>query len=167
MALIGLQTDTHNPEYTIQQFLIWQPQFKAFFESPDGQAYWDELYPIANSSIFKSIWGNKWSLAMSYMIAHLLTLIAINMQAPAGDDLASIAGLKATQGVISSASVGSFQVTYEIDKTMCEGDEAKWYNLTKFGAMLYALMKTRHLPAIFVVTSDDIVPERHGYPYGK
>lgn len=156
MAVIGIQTNKRNPEFTIAQFCVWFPQFKKFLATEDGTAMWNVVYPIANETIFKSIYGSLWSRAISLMIAHLMTLIALENKAPVGDDLASIAGLGDTAGVISSASVGGFSVSYELSKTMSEEEEAKWYNLTKFGAELYALMKTRHIATIFVVTSNPV-----------
>ena len=156
MAVIGVYTKKENPEFTIAQFCVWFPQFRKFLETPEGQAMWDVIYPIANETIFKSVYGSLWSRAISLMIAHLMTLIALQNQVPVGDDLASIAGLGTTQGVMSSASVGSFSVSYELNKTMSEEEEAKWYNLTKFGAELYTLMKTRHIATIFVVTTNPI-----------
>lgn len=156
MAVIGIYTNKRNPEFTIAQFCVWFPQFRKFLDTQDGRAMWDVVYPIANETIFKSIYGSLWSRAISLMIAHLMTLIALQNQVPVGDDLSSIAGLGSTQGVMSSASVGSFSVSYDISKTMSDEEEAKWYNLTKFGAELYDLMKTRHIATIFVVTSNPI-----------
>ena len=153
MAIVGTFTDKTNPEFTIAMFTVWFPQFKNFLQTQDGQAMWDVIYPVANEMIFKSIYGPIWSRAIALMIAHLMTLIALQEEPPAGDTLASIAGLGNTAGVMSSAHVGGFSVQYELSKTMSEEEEAKWYNLTKFGAELYALMKTRHIATIFVVTS--------------
>lgn len=156
MSVIGIQTNKQNPEFTVAQFAVWFPQFKKFLDTDDGRSMWGVVYPIANETIFKSVYGALWSRAISLMIAHLMTLIALENKVPAGDELASIAGLGDTAGVISSATVGGFSVSYELSKTMSEEEEAKWYNLTKFGAELYALMKTRHIPTIFVVTSNPV-----------
>lgn len=156
MAIVGTFTDKTNPEFTIAAFTVWFPQFKKFLATQDGQATWDVVYPIANEMIFKSIYGPIWSRAIALMIAHLMTLIAGQQQVPEGDTLDSIAGLTNTKGVMSSAHVGAFSVQYELSKTMSEEEEAKWYNYTPFGAELYAIMKTRHVATIFVVTSNPI-----------
>lgn len=170
MALVGTFTDKNNPEFTIAAFTVWFPQFKRFLSTEDGQATWDVVYPIADEMIFKSIYGAIWSRAISLMIAHLMTLIAEQQQVPEGDTLSSIAGLTNTKGVMSSANVGGFSVQYDLAKTMSEEEEAKWYNLTSFGAELYTMMKTKHVPTIFVVTSNPIPGppvRRRGYPYGE
>lgn len=156
MAIIGTYTNKTNPQFTTAEFTVWFPQFKQFLLTQDGQATWNVVYPMANDMIFKSLYGPTWSRAISLMIAHLMTLIAQQQQVPSGDTLESIAGLGDTRGVMSSANVGGFSVSYDINKTMSEEEEAKWYNLTSFGAELYALMKTRHIATIFVVTSGPI-----------
>ena len=93
---------------------------------------------------------------MSYCIAHYLTIIANRMGAPAGDTLEGIAGGGATQGVLSSASVGSFNKTYDIDKTISAEDEAKFWNQTSYGQAYWALLKTKAIPSIMVVTNGPI-----------
>src|SRR5690554_6075186 len=118
MAIIGIQTDRENPEFTIADFTFWMPQFKQFMGTDEGKTYFENLYPIANAKIFKSIYGSDWKLAMSYCIAHYATIIAQQEQAPVGDTLGSIAGGSTTKGVITSASVGGFSKSYDIDKTM-------------------------------------------------
>ena len=92
---------------------------------------------------------------MSYAIAHYLTLIANQLQAPAGDTLQGIAG-GATKGVLTNMTVGGFSKTYDIDKTMVSEQEAMFWNQTSFGAALMALLKTKALPSIFVVTSNPV-----------
>ena len=52
MAIIGILTDRENPEFTIEDFTFWMPQFKNFMATPDGQRYFNKLYPIANNKIF-------------------------------------------------------------------------------------------------------------------
>lgn len=156
MAIIGIQTNTTNPPFLMSDFTFWMPQFKKFMQTPEGATYWSKLYPIANHRIFKSIYGTDWELAMSLLIAHYMTLIALQEQAPSGESLSEIAGGGAMKGVISSASVGGFSVSYETNKTISEEEEAKWFNLTSYGAQLWALMKTKHVASIFVVTSNPV-----------
>lgn len=92
MALVGIQLDRKNPPYSIADFTFWMPQFKEFMTTDEGKTMFDNLYEMANSKIFKSIYGADWKLAMSYCIAHYATLIAQQDQMPAGDTLDSIAG---------------------------------------------------------------------------
>lgn len=155
MALIGIQLDRTNPAYTKADFTFWMPQFKNYIATEDGEVAFNNLYEIANAKIFKSIYGSDWKLAMSLCIAHYLTLIANQLQAPAGDTLEGIAG-GATHGVLSSMSVGAFSKSYDLSKTMVNENEALFWNQTSFGAELMALLKTKAVPSILVVTSNPV-----------
>lgn len=155
MALIGIQLDRTNPAYTKADFTFWMPQFKNYIDTEDGEVAFNNLYEIANAKIFKSIYGSDWKLAMSLCIAHYLTLIANQVQAPAGDTLAGIAGGQ-THGVLSDMSVGAFSKHYDLSKTMVNENEALFWNQTSFGAELMALLKTKAVPSILVVTSNPV-----------
>lgn len=161
MALIGIQLDRKNPEFTSDDFAFWMPQYAAFLKTEEGKRYFDKLYPLVNNKIFVSIFGTDWELAMSYAIAHYLTLIANQLQTPAGDSLEGIAGGGVTKGVLSSMSVGAFSKSYDIDKTMLSEDEALFWNQTSYGAALMALLKTKAIPSIMVVTSNPISEGHH------
>lgn len=156
MAIIGTQIDTDNPEFTVCDFTFWMPQFTKFIDTTEGQKYFDKLYTLANNKIFKSIYGSDWELAMSYCIAHYLTLIAQQEGAPAGNTLQGIAGGGVTKGVLSSMTVGSFNKQYDLEKTMVDEQESKFWNQTSYGQSLMALLKTKAIPTIFVVTSNPI-----------
>ena len=155
MAIIGVQLNTTNPTFTVDDFTFWMPQYAKFMTTAEGQRHFDKIYALVNNKIYKSVFGADWELAMSYAIAHYLTLIANQLQAPAGDTLQGIAG-GSTKGVLTSMSVGGFSKTYDIDKTMVSEQEAMFWNQTSFGAALMALLKTKALPSIFVVTSNPV-----------
>ena len=156
MAIIGIQIDRTNPPFTISDFTFWMPQFKAYMQTADGQTAFNNLYDVANNKIFYSIYGTDWRYAMSLCIAHYLTLIANQMGAPAGNTLEGIAGGGAYRGVISSATIGGFTKTFELSKTMVEENEALFWNQTSYGASLMALLKTKALPSILVVTNNPV-----------
>ena len=156
MALIGIQIDKKNPEFTISDFTFWMPQYAKVMNTEDGKTYFNNIYEVVNNKIFKSIFGSDWKLAMSYGIAHYLTLIANQLQAPAGDTLQGIAGGGVTKGVLSHMSVGAFSKDYDINKTMVSENEAMFWNQTSYGAALMALLKTKAVPSILVVTSHPI-----------
>lgn len=162
MAIVGIYTDRKNPEFTKCDFTLWMPQFTKFLDTDQGDKYFNKLYTLANSKIFKSIYGEDWELAMSYCIAHYLTIIARQMEAPAGSDLMSIAGGGVQKGVMSNATVGSFNVTYSLDQTNISEDEAKFWNQTSYGAQLMALLKTKSVASIMVVTNGSAVPPKRG-----
>lgn len=166
MALIGIQLNRKNPEFTSADFTFWMPQYKNYIATEDGQVAYNNLFEIANNKIFYSIYGTDWKLAMSLCIAHYLTLIANQVQAPSGNTLAGIAG-GATHGVLASATIGSFSKSYDLSKTMVDEDEALFWNQTSYGAELMALLKTKAVPSILVVTSNPIPdPPGPNYPFG-
>jgi len=153
MAIIGINIDKTNPVFTASDFTFWMPQYKRFIATDDGQTYFNNIYEIVNNKIFYSIFGSDWKLAMSYAIAHYLTLISNQLGAPSGSTLETIAGGGNFKGVLSSASVGGFSKSYDIDKTMLSENEALFWNQTSYGAALMALLKTKAVPSILVVTS--------------
>ena len=155
MAIIGVQLNTTNPTFAVEDFTFWMPQYAKFMATAEGQRHFNKIYALVNNKIYKSVFGADWELAMSYAIAHYLTLIANQLQAPAGDTLQGIAG-GATKGVLTNMTVGSFSKTYDIDKTMLSENESLFWNQTSFGASLMALLKTKALPSIFVVTSNPV-----------
>ena len=156
MAIIGIQLDRKNPEFTKCDFLFWMPQFTKFMETDQGETYFNKLYNIVNGKIFKSIFGTDWEYAMSLGIAHYLTLISSQMEAPSGSSLQEIAGGGNIKGVISSMSVGGFSKSYDIDKSIISENEAVFWNKTSYGASLYALLKTKSVPSIMVVTPNPV-----------
>lgn len=156
MALIGIQLNRTNPEFTKDDFLVWMPQYEKFLDTAKGLATFNTLYEIANDKIFKSIYGADWKLAMSLCIAHYMTLIANQAQAPAGDTLQGIAGGASYGGVLADMQIGEFSKRYDLSKTMVDEQEALFWNQTKFGAELMALLKTKAIPSILVVTSHPI-----------
>lgn len=156
MAIIGIQLDRTNPEFTLDDFLFWMPQFRQFMSTMEGERHFNKLYTVVNAKIFKSIFGTDWELAMSYAIAHYLTLISEQLQAPAGPTLNTISGGGVTRGVLSSMSIGAFSKSYDLGRTMIDEEEAAFWNQTSYGAALMALLKTKAVPSIMVVTSNPI-----------
>lgn len=156
MAIIGINTNKTNPLFRISDFLLWMPQYKNFLNTLDGLKYFNSLFEIANNKIFYSIFGTDWKLAMSYCVAHYLTLISNQLGAPSGSSLETIAGGGNFKGVLASASIGDFSKSYDIDKTMLSSDEALFWNQTSYGASLMALYKTKAIPSMFVVTSNPV-----------
>ena len=156
MAIIGIITNKKNPPFSIDDFVFWMPQFKKFLNTTDGQKYFDKLYKLVDNKIFYSIYGNDWELAMSYAIAHYLTLISNQEGNPSGDTLAGIAGGGVHKGILSSAGVGGFNKQFDLSKTIYDADEALFWNQTSYGGSLMALLKTKAIPSIMVVTSNPV-----------
>lgn len=156
MALVGITLNRQNPPYTITDFTFWMPQFRNYIATAEGAEAFDQIYEIVNGKIFYSIFGSDWKLAMSYAIAHYLTLIAQQMTAPSGDTLQGIAGGGVFKGVLASATIGGFSKSYELGATLYTSDESLWWNQTSYGAALMTLYKTKAIPSILVVTSNNI-----------
>ena len=156
--IFGIQIDKKNPEFTAADFTFWLPQYKEFIQTEDGQVAFNNLYELANAKIFHSIFGCDWKLAMSWCIGHYLELIAQQQQAPSGSTLSQIAGGGITKGVLASATIGNFSKQYDLDKTMISSEEAAFWNQTQFGANLMALLKTKAIPSVFVITNDPKQP---------
>jgi hypothetical protein len=156
MAIIGITIDRTNPSFTSSDFVFWMPQFTKYAATTDGAAAITKMITLANAKIFYSIYGTDWEYAMSLCIAHYLTLIGQQQQAPSGSTLGEIAGGGVTRGILNQASVGGFSKSYDLDRTMVTTDDAKFWNQTSYGASLMALYKTKAVPSIFVVTSNDV-----------
>lgn len=154
MAIIGIDINRENPTFTIFDFTFWMPQYKNFMKTDEGVLYFNKLYEIVNNKIFKSIFGTDWELAMSYGIAHYLTLIANQESAPSGSTLQQIAGGGNHKGILQSANVGGFSKSYDIDKTVLSEAESLFWNQTSYGTALMTLLKTKAIPSIMVVTSN-------------
>lgn len=162
MSILGLYQNTCNPQYTIEDFVFWMRSFKNYMSTSDGVITFNKLYKIANSKIFYSIFGTDWEQAMSLCIAHYMYLIAANNQAPSGSDLSSIVGGGAVKGVITSASIGDFSKTFDVGLTVVDSLETKFWNQSSYGQQLVALYKTKGIPSVFVVTSDNVcTPPSH------
>lgn len=155
MAIIGIQTNRENPTFTVDDFIFWMPQFTKFVATEEGMKMFNKIYSVANQKVFYSIFGSDWELAMSYVIAHYMTLIANSMQAPQGDTLQSISG-NSNKGMLSFMSVGDFSKSYDLDKTVVQDQEALFWNQTGYGAAYMALLKTRGVASMLVITPNPV-----------
>lgn len=156
MAIVGITLNKNNPSFNSNDFIFWMPQYTKFINTLSGQKYFNYLYNLANKKIFKSIYGSDWKLAISYCIAHYITLISNQLGAPSGSTLDQVAGGGNFRGVLSQATVGGFTKSYDIDKTLVDEKEAKFWNQTSYGASLMALLKTKAIPSMLVITNNNI-----------
>jgi hypothetical protein len=154
MPIYGVDLNRCNPEYTIQDFTMFMPQFTKFMATDQGLLYFNNLYPMANNKIFYSIFGTDWKYAMSLCIAHYLYLIAKNAQGTAGDTLESIATGQSMTGVLTGVSVGGFSKSYDFQYTVLNNAESSFWNQSSFGSQLMSLYATKYVPSIFVVNKN-------------
>lgn len=158
MAIIGIDINRDNPEFTQEDFVFWQPQFKDYINTAEGQTMFKNLYPIANNKIFESIFGTDWAYAMSLCIAHYAQLIAQRATTPSGDTLGQVYGGGVPKGILTSVSVGGFSKGFDLSYTALNSQEAMFWNQSQYGMALMALYKTKSVPSIMVVTSGGVVP---------
>jgi len=156
MAILGITLDKTNPTFNKEDFTFWMPQYANFMATTEGTAYFNKLKLVVNKKIFKSIYGTDWELAMSLAIAHYLELIARQAQNPSGNTLNSVSGGGATKGIMTGVQVGQFNKQYDLDKSLVVSDEAIFWNQTSYGAQLMALLKTKAIPSVLVVTNNNV-----------
>lgn len=158
MPVFGIDLNRDNPEYTIQDFVFWMPQFKSYMDTDEGKVMFNNLYPLANEKIFYSIFGSDWKYAMSLCIGHYSYLIGANSNSPSGSTLPEVYGGGVTRGVLQSAAIGGFSKSYNLEYTTLNSEEAMFWNQSAYGQQLMALLKTKALASIAVVTSQPLTP---------
>lgn len=163
MPVYGIELERCNPEFTLQDFLLFMPQFKSFMSTDEGLLYYNNLYPMANNKIFYSIFGTDWKYAMSLCIAHYMYLISKNAQGTVGDSITSIAAGQSITGVLSSVGVGQFSKSYDFQYTMLNNKESAFWNQSNYGTQLMALYATKYVPSIFIVNKNTSIlpPNNH------
>lgn len=152
MPIYGISLDKTNPKFQLKDFLIWMPQFRKILAEDDGLYLFEKIHDIANNKIFYSIFGTDWELAMSYCIAHYLTLISEQYKVPVASSLEELQGGQNFKGVLSSATVGGFSKSLDFQYTLDNDANSSFWNQTAYGASLMSIYKTKAVPSIFVVT---------------
>lgn len=186
MAIIGIDLDRKNPPYgnapkdekgrrpyNLAEFLVWMKNYKNYYimdKNPEsdnylmgditteGGAEFNALYALANEKIFYSIFGTDWYYAMSLCIAHYSYLINIQSTVPTGNTGSTITGGGVTRGLMTSASIGGFTKSYDMQYTALTDDSIKFWNQSSYGTSLVALLKTKAIPSIMVVTNGELIP---------
>lgn len=156
MPVLGTYLDRNNPPFTLEDFLFWMPDFSTI---NNIQTSFDNLYPIANDKIFHSIFGVDWKYAMSLCIAHYMFIIGQREKnkKPGVTSLAQLAGASPSSGgIMSSATIGNFTKTWDLDRSLISGDDKAWWNTSAFGQELMRLLGTKSLPSMFVAITNPI-----------
>lgn len=163
MAILGApEISAEQPEFTIEDFKFWMPIFSKAIETPDGQVMYNNLYPIALEKIQYSIFGVDWKKAMSLCIAHYATIISRQKSQPIPDTLEQAAALGTTKGVLTSAGVGGFNQTFDLERSLSNTRDAIFWNQTQWGAELYNLFISKPVLSMVVVTPGP-VGQRNNY----
>ena len=96
---------------------------------------------------------------MSLCIAHYMWIIGQQQKnlKEAATTLADISGGDtSTNGIMTQASVGNFSKAWDLDRSLVSGDDKVWWNKSSYGAALMALLATKSLATIFVVTTNPV-----------
>ena len=173
MALLGTIVDRTNPPkaidadgkptraYSIEDFKFWVPSFKNV-KAEELQTMYDNLFPIAYGKIFYSVFGMDWYYAMSLCIAHynymIYNQIPNNLDPSLEISLSDVTGGGVPSGVMTNASIGGFSKTYDYGLTTGSGEEALFWNQSKYGMSLMALYKSKATLTAFVVTDGPLLP---------
>lgn len=167
MAVLGAPMGEwqNNPEYTVCDFKTYMKAFKMFADTDEFESYYDIFYPIANQKILYSIFGVDWKMAMSLCIAHYIALLGSQEGAPVGSTLADVgASNGGSGGIMTSANIGGFAKSWDLDHSMSGSKDAIWWNSTKWGKQLYNLFMSKPVLSMVVVTSGPVIPQRNCCP---
>lgn len=143
-----------NPKFTIDDFTFWIPDYESYCKTQDGIKMFNKLKRLANSKILYSVFGTDWEMAMSLCIAHYATIIGKQKQLPAGQTLAEASSRGGSTGVLTGMTLGNFGKTYDLERSMSDSTDARFWNQTKYGQQLYNLFESKGVFTILVVTSD-------------
>lgn len=157
MAILGApEISSSQPEYSIDDFKFWIPRFSKAIDTKEGQIMFNNLYPIAVEKIQYSIFGVDWAYAMSLCIAHYATILGKQTEQAAPATLAQAAAMSTTKGVLSSASIGGFNQSFDLERSLSNTKDAMFWNQTEYGANLYNLFMHKPVLSMIVVTPGPI-----------
>jgi len=125
-----------NPPFTLGDFLNLHPQFT---NEVVPTSILQQFINIANQTVFNDLWGELWTTAMGWFIAHFC-VIYIQGKVNAGSSEASILQAATTKGLVSSKSVDSVSISY--DYSALQSLQA-WagFTLTSYGAQYVTFAK--------------------------
>lgn len=144
MSIIGLPKDQPNPAYTIEDFKIFVPRL-AEFADVTARPLFDAFYQIANQKILKLIWNSDWTFAMSYCIAHYIDLT--NRDTQKSFSMFDVGEDSGPTGIISKNDKATMKYTH----TMLDANEAKFWNATEYGRVLYTLLNSKAVITMMVI----------------
>lgn len=104
-----------------------------------GNARFNLVYNLAINSVSKTAFGDSYKLALSYFIAHILTLQSV----------VSVQGATSptvTQGSVQSEKEGDLQISYGSSSSVSSGDEL--LNKTFYGRLFLLLRRQSIFPAM-------------------
>lgn len=124
-----------NPEYTVDDFYAFYPQFKD--QVPENVV--EAFVNLASANINIKRWNKSWEFGMALFIAHFLTLY-IKTSGTVDDPQTNLAsGL--VRGIQTSKSVDGVSVSYDVSSVLTEMDGWGSYKLTEYGIQLLTMAR--------------------------
>lgn len=124
-----------NPEYTVDNFYAFYPQFKD--QVPENVV--EAFVNLASANINIKRWNKSWEFGMALFIAHFLTLY-IKTSGTVDDPQTNLAsGL--VRGIQTSKSVDGVSVSYDVSSVLTEMDGWGSYKLTEYGIQLLTMAR--------------------------
>lgn len=168
MAILGApEISIDQPEFTIDDFKFWVPIYSRAIDTDEGKIAYNNIYPIALEKIQYSIFGVDWKKAMALCIAHYITILGKQQAQPAPATIQEAAMLGTTKGVLTSASVGGFSQSFDLDRSLSNTKDSIFWNQTMFGADLYNLYMSKPILSMIVVTPGPIGQRNSFYNKNK
>lgn len=124
-----------NPEYTVDDFYAFYPQFKD--QVPENVV--EAFVNLASANINIKRWNKSWEFGMALFIAHFLTLY-VKTSGTIDDPQTNLAsGL--VRGIQTSKSVDGVSVSYDVSSVLTELDGWGSYKLTEYGIQLLTMAR--------------------------
>lgn len=101
-----------NPDYTIDDFLAFFPQFTGLV---DNSFVLDQFIAMANTVVLEARWFEQWKFGMALFIAHWLTLYLQSANGGPDATAAQVIGAAQVRGLQTSKSVDSLSVSYDVN----------------------------------------------------
>lgn len=124
-----------NPNYTVDDFYAFYPQFKD--QVPENVI--TAFINLASANINIKRWNKSWEFGMALFIAHFLTLY-VKTSGTVDEPQTNLAsGL--IRGIQTSKSVDGVSVSYDVSSVLTELDGWGSYKLTEYGIQLLTMAR--------------------------
>lgn len=124
-----------NPEYTLEDFFSFYPQFQD--QVPD--AIIQSFICLACANINKKRWHRSWRFGMALFVAHFLTLY-VKTCGTEDEPLTNLASGN-VRGIQTSKSVDGVSISYDVSAVLSELDGWGSYKLTEYGIQLLTMAR--------------------------
>lgn len=124
-----------NPEYTLEDFFTFYPQFQKQVPNAVVQSFIN----LASANLNIERWHKSWKFGMALFIAHFLTLYVKTVGTACNPNTNLASGN--IRGIQTSKSVDGVSVSYDVSSVLTELDGWGSYKLTEYGIQLLTLAR--------------------------